>query len=144
LAQAAGIAYGTHEPASWICFVEAKCFSDCSPAVSYDPLRNQLAQVIENALCFQHEGEFPERVFFTLLTPRFFKEHPNSRLYGYKMREYADPEKLLADIELSRILVRNDAGYLYPQNLRERLKVLQLNWGCYEDMIEGEVRVRFM
>jgi hypothetical protein len=36
------IAYGPHEKDSWVCFVETKLLSDCSIAVSYDPLRNQL------------------------------------------------------------------------------------------------------
>jgi hypothetical protein len=134
---AAGIKYGPHEPGSWVCFVEAKCLSDCSTTVSYDPLRNQLARVIENLLCFQDNGKFPERIFFTLLTPRIFKENPNSRLYGYKMQEYEDKEKILEDIERCSIEKRDGGGFVYP-DMRQRLAQLRLNWVSYEDLLEPE------
>jgi hypothetical protein len=137
-ATAGGITYGPHEPESWVSFVEAKCLSDCSTTVSYDPLRNQIARVVENLLCFQAEGKFPERIIFTLLTPRVFLTNPNARLYGYKMREYEDREKILADIEQCRIPRREDTSYSYP-DLRERLKALRLNWVSYEELLEPEM-----
>lgn len=133
----AGIAYGPPQPGSWVCFVEAKCLSDCSTTVSYDPLRNQIARVIENLLCFQGEGQFPERLFFTLLTPRLFMQHPNARLYGYKMREYFDHEKLLTDIKQCCIPCRSNSGYIYP-DLLDRLGALRMKWVCYEDLLEPE------
>lgn len=133
-----GITYDPQQEGFWVCFVEAKCLSDCSTTVSYDPLRNQLARVIENLLCFQAEGKFPERIFFTLLTPRIFLKSPNARLYGYKMREYEDHEKILADIEQCRIPRREDSGYSYP-DLRGRLKALRINWVSYEELLEPEM-----
>lgn len=132
-----GIAYGPHEAGSWVCFVEAKCLSDCSTAVSYDPLRNQLARVIENLLCFQTDGKFPERLFFTLLTPRFFRQNWNARLYGYKMREYEDREKILADINQCKIEWRQGYGPDHV-DLRKRLAALRLNWVSYEELLEPE------
>jgi hypothetical protein len=117
--------------------VEAKCLADASGKVSYDPLRNQLARVIENVLCFQGDERLPDRLFFTLLTPRLFKDHPTARLYGYKMRDYEDPAKLLCDIETCSIPKRRDAGYAYP-DLVPRLDALTLNWVCYEDLLEPE------
>ena len=134
---AAGIKYGPQEPGSWVCFVEAKCLSDCSTTVSYDPLRNQLARVIENLLCFQDNGKFPERIFFTLLTPRIFKENPNSHLYGYKMQEYEDRGKILDDIEKCSIEKRGGGGFVYP-DMRQRLAWLRLNWVSYEELLEPE------
>ena len=136
-ATAAGIKYGPHQQSSWVCFVEAKCLSDCSTTVSYDPIRNQLARVIENLLCFQAEGKFPERIFFTLLTPRLFKQHPDARLYGYKMRHYEDRERSLADINQCHIERRVAAGYVYP-DLHSRLATLRINWASYEDLLEPE------
>jgi hypothetical protein len=132
-----GIAYRPYEPGSWVCFVEAKCLSDCSTTVRYDPLRTQLARVIENLLCFQGEGKFLERIFFTLLTPRLFKQHPHARLYGYKMDDYKDPEKIIADINRCKLPWRAGFG---PEHLdlRERLAALRLNWACYEDLMEPE------
>lgn len=132
-----GIAYGSHKKGSWVCFVEAKCLSDCSTTVSYDPLRNQLARVIENLLCFQGEGKFPEKLFFTLLTPRIFKENPETRLYGWKMQAYADFEKILEDVEKCRIPPRKYSAYMYP-DLRERLEALRIGWVSYEELLEPE------
>jgi hypothetical protein len=120
-----------------VCFIEAKVLSDCSSTVTYDPVRNQLARVIENLLCFQANGHVPERLYFTLLTPRFFQTNESSRLYGYKMREYHDHARLLADIEGCKILRRNDAAYHYPDSLEQRLQVLKLNWVAYEDILES-------
>jgi len=131
-ATAGGIAYGPHRPGSWVCFIEAKCLSDCSATVSYDPLRNQVARVMENLLCFQHDGHFPERLFFTLLTPRLLQRNESARLYGYKMCEYRnDPAAILRDIDTCCIEKRSDPGFVYP-DLSERLNVLRINWIAYE------------
>jgi hypothetical protein len=134
-ATGAGIEYGPHVPGSWVCFAEAKCMADCSSDVTYDPLRNQLTRVIENALTFQANGVFPEQVFFTLLTPRLFKDNPGARLYAYKMREYEDRKWLLHDLKLCRIPVRSGDGYVYP-DLAQRLDRLTLTWTTYEELLE--------
>lgn len=131
-----GIGNGPIESGSWVCFVEAKCLSDCSSTVTYDPLRNQLARVIENLLCFQGKDGFPEKLYyFTLLTPRLFKENRDSRLYGYKMREYQNRARLLDDIERYRIDKRGGPRYRYPE-LADRARVLKLNWITYEEILE--------
>ena len=77
---------------SWVCFIEAKLFSDCGISVTANPMRNQITRVIENLLCFNNNNNYEPDLFFTLLTPRDFYENPNSRLYGYKMREYSYPK----------------------------------------------------
>lgn len=135
----AGIAYQPQREGSWVCFIEAKCLADCSTDVSYDPVRNQLARVVENLLCFQGEGRFPEKLFFVLLTPRLFMNpYRTARLYGYKMDEYAvDVQSLLTDIRTCPIAVRNGKGYTYP-NLEERVQSLRLSWVAYEDLLEPE------
>lgn len=133
---ASGIAYGPHVPGSWVCFVEAKCLSDSSTRVAYDPLRNQLARVIENLLCFQSNGVFPERLYFTLLTPRLFMKHPASRLYGYKISEYLhDPSAVRRDIQTCCIPERNEPAHIYP-DLDRRLAALKINWVAFEDLLE--------
>jgi len=134
-----GIAYAKR-PGSWVCFVEAKFLSDCSTTVTHDPLRNQLARVIESLLCFQDtNGNYPERLYFTLLTPRHFlkPENKHSRLYGYKMDEYADQAALLGDIERCLIPERNRAEWGYP-DLKQRLLSLRRNWVAYEDIFDQE------
>lgn len=130
-----GIEYGPHERGSWVCFLEAKCLSDCSTTVTYDPLRNQLTRVIENLLCFQGGGNFPQRIFFALLTPRLFKDHPGARLYGYKMREYEDRGRLMEDIAGCCIAKRSQPDFVFPENLGERLAALRINWVTYEDLL---------
>jgi hypothetical protein len=132
----AGIAYGLPRPGSWVCFVEAKCLSDCSSATTYDPLRNQLARVIENLLCFQGGGGAPEQLYFTLMTPRLFLKNWGAHLYGYKMREYRERATLLADIERCSIEKRDGHGYHYPDSLAPRLEALKVRWISYEDVLE--------
>lgn len=129
---------------NWVCFVEAKLFSDCSTKVSYDPLKNQIARVIENLVCFQGNGNFPEKLFFTLLTPRLFKSNPKSRLYGYKMNDYEDNRNVIEDINLSRIEKRieerNLMNWSYP-DLTDRLKTLKIKWITYEEIFEKEYSI---
>lgn len=130
-----GIEYSHSNGSTWICFVEAKFFSDCSTVVKNDPLRNQIVRVIENLLCFQSEGKFPQKLFFTLVTPKFFKENPKSRLYGYKMEEYKDINYILRDIRLSNLENRMKKGWNYPDNIEDRARRLKTNWISYEDII---------
>jgi len=134
----AGIAYGAHREDSWACFVESKCFSDVSSTVSYDPRRNQLTRVIENALCFRGQGGAPAKLFITLLTPRVFMEDPfgrRSRLYGYKMDEYkGDPSAIRRDIDGCSIDWR-----VKGLNLDEAISRLHLNWVSFEDLLEPQL-----
>lgn len=133
-----GIEYNKNN--GWVCFIEAKLFSDCSTSTSYDPFRNQLARVIENLITFQDSNNtFPEKTYFTLLTPRIFKEQPYSKLYGYKYFEYQDIDKLLQEFELSPIGIRNTNSWKYPSNLQERLKSITLNWVTYEEIFEQAI-----
>ena len=130
--------------AGWVCFVEAKLFSDCSSGVLYDPFRNQLARVIENLITFQKVEKnklpsFPQKTFFTLLTPRIFKEHPHTKLYGYKYSEFQIKGALEKEFENCRIEKRNiENGWKYPDNIRKRLTTLKFNWVAYEDILEEE------
>lgn len=78
---------------SWI--IEAKVLSDISYLTSFDIIRNQLARNIDVMLCNElNETPLslrnPEKTVFSLLTPKIFKEKPNTRLYGIKMKEYID------------------------------------------------------
>jgi hypothetical protein len=91
--------------------------------------------VIENLLCFQGGGKFPERIYFTLLTPRLFLENPESRLYGWKMLDYEDYENILVDITQCRIPARQGSGFIYP-DLGKRLDALRINWVSYEELLE--------
>jgi hypothetical protein len=137
-----GIEFAISAPQPWVCFVEGKGpIRDCDFMTEYDLLRNQLERDIESLLYFQYPGRFPDRLFFTLLTPRRFKENPRSRLYGYRMTEYlANRNLIIADIERCTIPRRDDGNHEYPL-LRGRLDRLTLNWVAYEDILESALGV---
>lgn len=118
---------------TWIALCECKWYSDIDTRVSYDLHRNQLLRVIENALCFQGSGAFPERVHAVLVTPAVFRERAiKSRLYQYKLHEYrSDPATMLD--ELSSCCLRRSAAY--PVDLNARLKSLKLSWVTYQELL---------
>jgi hypothetical protein len=137
-----GIEYEYVEKGSWVCFVEAKLFTDCRSYITCDSLKNQIVHIIENLLCFQENGNFPEKLFFTLLTPRFFKEYPESRFYGYKIKEYVDVDKIINDIRRSKIPERHQQDWNYPDNLEERVKLLKINWITFEEILGDEYTIK--
>ncbi len=127
---------------TWICFVEAKWYSDISIDVTHDVERNQLARVIENALCFQSNRQLVDDVFVTLITPALFSpdrdgQRPFSRLYQYKFREYTGPEGVAAvcrDIENCCLEKRDQRAWAYPKDLADRAKKLKLRWVTYDQL----------
>ncbi len=119
---------------SWICFCEMKWNSDISTTVTYDLERNQLARVIENALCFQSDKhQYADEVTVTLVTPEmFYISKCKSRLFQYKYEEYAnDKRTVLLDLE-ECALKKYDKNWKYPDYLYERIRCLRLNWVTYE------------
>jgi len=125
-------------PKSWICFCEMKWYSDISKDVSYDIHRNQLARVIENALCFQSGAKYADKVYVTLVTPAAFKDaKTKSRLYQYKFDEYKEnPGRLVADLDKC-CLPRSDY-YDKPDRgeLNEWIERLSLNWATYDELFD--------
>jgi hypothetical protein len=84
---------------------EAKVLSDASCGIGFDVLRNQLARNIDVMLQPNPNLEKPlsqrrpERSCFVLLTPEIFRSHPESRLYGWLMRDYrSSPAALQRDL----------------------------------------------
>lgn len=133
-----GIAFdAARAGAGWCGFVEAKWLSDISCRVSYDPKRNQLLRVIENALTFQAEtGVLPGSVSVAILTPATFKRHPATRFYGLKFQEYsADKQAIERDLSSLSLAVATRPSWRYPPNMAERLSRLQLHWATYEDLL---------
>jgi hypothetical protein len=133
---------------NWVCFVEAKLFADCSTDVSHDPYRNQLARIIENLVTFQKRDHkhtlVPKHAYFTLLTPRNFKERPFTKLYGYKYFEYHDRQRLQHEFYLSELDKRNEERWKYPDDIGKRLSALKLNWVSFEDILEHELQIKDM
>lgn len=124
---------------SWICFCEMKWYSDISISVTHDIHRNQLARVIENALCFQKSGNYAEKVYVTLVTPSSFRNAPSrSRLYQYKFGEYNTNRTCLIDDLNACVLERNNQpDWSFPSDLTQRVKSLSLRWAIYDELLEN-------
>lgn len=126
-----------------ICFVEMKTWEDLQTSSTDNPKYNQLAKYIRAALIFQNAGIFPKEVHVTLVTPRFFKKNPKSRLYGYKFIEYAcpeiHPENITNDIELpiENEKIEDDWIKCDKDGMNERLPFLKLHWVAYEDILDA-------
>ncbi len=119
----------------WICFCEMKWDSDAQGSVTHDPNRNQLARVIENALCFQKLGHYAEDVFVTVVTPHGFKSVRT--LLRNKFEEYGDRDRLLGDLQACA-LEKNAATQVYPENMAERVREhLQVRWVSHDDLVRG-------
>jgi hypothetical protein len=137
-----GIEYGTGGKAGFVCFVESMFLSDCGSDSAKSPLRNHLAQTIENLLTFQGSGKLPGKTIFTLLTPRVFEIHRYARLYGYKYEEYRQFKNLDANLSECGVPRRQEPGWSYPANLAERFQTLSLHWSTYEDVLEAVYGLR--
>ncbi|MBN1369075.1 MAG: hypothetical protein JW954_02415 [Dehalococcoidaceae bacterium] len=124
---------------TWVCFCEMKFNSDIASGTTQDCHRNQLLRVIENALCFQASECFADKLFVTLVTPAVFKnQEPKNRLYQYKYEEYKnEPAVILQELDKCRYGPRQQTGWLYPSNMKERIKKLELNWVTYEDLFDN-------
>ncbi len=118
----------------WICFCEMKWNSDISESVEHDAGRNQLARVIENALCFHKSGRYADSAYVALVTPAVFREQRSERrFYQSKFREYvADYANILNDLNSG--LPKRDH---YPASIKERLKTLTLRWITFDDMFSS-------
>lgn len=71
----------------WVCIAESKWHHDIRPKSTSKTGINQLLRIIEHSL-FLHDkkGNFPEKVYVTLVTPRYFKES----LGKHSDRDYYD------------------------------------------------------
>ncbi len=125
-----------HGPQSWICFCEMKWDSDISLCVTYDPKRNQLARVIENALCFQDGIRYSDEVHVALVTPAIFKlPDSESRSYQGMFRGYeSDRGKLQHDLDTCRLEKRDSVDWKYPANIGDRIYGLNLIWPTYDEL----------
>jgi hypothetical protein len=117
---------------------EFKWCSDISIDVTYDRHRNQLARVVENALCFQGGERFPNRVHVTLVTPAVFLDRSiRSRLYQYKFPEYDKcHDQLIAEFNACRLSKRDEDSFRYP-DLTQRITCLHLHWVSFQSLREA-------
>lgn len=109
---------------------EAKVLSDASTGVKFDVLRNQLIRNLD-VMLDEHpklapplKARQPDWTLFVLVTPRLFKNHPHSRLYGRLIEEYrSDPQALQRDLPH-----RKDTDF---EGLSKRI-----GWLTFEDINE--------
>jgi len=124
---------------SWVCFCEMKWRSDISYRVTYDINRNQLARVIETALCFQKAGTYAQEVYVNLVTPELFiGPSGKSRLYQYKFNDYqSDSSTLLYDLEQCILEINKQSDWVYPENMAQRIRSLKLIWCSYDELFRN-------
>jgi hypothetical protein len=120
----------------WVCIAESKWFDDIHANSKY-PEIYQLSQIIDHALLLHDkEGRFPERVYVTLVTPKYFKEKLgkySDRIYGEKYNEYKfEPEKLKTDLKLCPLPFLNHNFEV----LIHRIEALTLRWVTFEELLE--------
>jgi hypothetical protein len=122
------------EGKTWVGFVEVKLRSDLATHVKYDPFRNQLLRVVENAVTLRHADAMPRRVHVILVSPSVFKHHVGSRFYGYKFDEYDNHrEKILKDLGLLQLHPAHNID-LAP---RVSPDVLSFHWITLETIIRA-------
>ncbi|MGQ9573193.1 MAG: hypothetical protein ACUVV3_08425 [Dehalococcoidia bacterium] len=123
----------------WVCFCEMKWYADISVGVTYDPRRNQLARVIENALCFQSSGKYAEEVYVALVTPLIFRNAAlKSRLYQYKFEEYStNPAHLIDDLNGCLLDKNQQPDWVFPSDLAQRVAGLSLRWVTYDELFQS-------
>jgi len=126
-----------------ICLVECKWLSDLSTHTTHDPVRNQLARVIESAVTLQSFDAstqtilMPDDIHVTLLTPSWFRdEAPRSRFYGFLVEDYNfNTRRICEDIESCQIPARTrHLNWQYPNDLAQRVSKVRLHWVTYKDL----------
>lgn len=118
----------------WVCIVESKWY-DKSHFTKTPERINQLLKIIEHALLLHDdEGRFPNKVYVTLVTPRYFKERTGKyshRYYSDKYEAYKEPAKLEKDLRLCRLpFLKHNI-----ETLVSRTNALVLNWITFEELL---------
>lgn len=83
------------ETSDYIIPIEAKFMSDISYDVKYNPMRNQIARIID--VCLEEAKKKNKKVAFMLLVPKEFDN--SNRFYHYKMNDYQELQKLKDDLK---------------------------------------------
>ena len=120
----------------WVSIVESKWYDDIHANSNY-PKILQLSQLIEHALLLHDKaGNFPERVYVTLLTPQYFKNQEGpfaDRNYHQKFRKYISNRiELKTDLQLCPLtFLAHDLDTLFS-----RIDSLILRWVTFEELLE--------
>jgi hypothetical protein len=58
------------------------------------------------------------------------------------MNEYSKCDSIINDINISILAKRKQNGWVYPESeIKERVKLLKMNWISYEDILEREFNI---
>jgi hypothetical protein len=127
--------YQIRSNGDWVCICESKWFDDIHHNARF-PIILQFSQIIEHAILLHDKrGNFPDRVYVTLITPRYFKEKLgqfSERLYWEKYRDYTEDKKLLEDdLRLCPLpFLKYDTDMLIS-----RIYALKLRWVTFEELL---------
>lgn len=116
---------------NWVCICEAKWKAD----IHYDKKNkvNQLAKLIEHALLLRNQdGVHPERVYVTLITPKYFRDKPKEKNYQNISKYQEDKNLIVNDLQMCDLQFKNNVNYSF---LKERLSRLILNWVIFEELL---------
>ncbi|HPD60872.1 MAG TPA: hypothetical protein PKV48_03820 [Thermodesulfobacteriota bacterium] len=121
----------------WLCIAESKWFDDIHKNSRF-PETYQLSQLIEHAILLSDiNGEFPKRVYVSLITPRYFKERlgqfSRNKVYQSKYECYKSDKKSLEDDLRLCTLHFNEGCDL--ETLISRIDALRLNWVTFEELL---------
>jgi len=120
---------------NWICISESKFFDDIHQNSRF-PKIFQLSQLIEHALLLHNQkGDFPDRVYLTLITPQYFKGRLgefSKKIYWSKFNDYkSDRKHLEKDLQLCSLpFLKHDIDTLI-----RRIDALKLNWVTFEELL---------
>lgn len=120
----------------WVSIVESKWYDDIHANPKY-PQILQLSQLIEHALLLHDAaGNFPERVYVTMLTPQYFKNKEGpfaERNYQIKLEKYTSGTiELKTDLKLCPLTFLNHDTDI----LLGRINHLILRWVTFEELLD--------
>ena len=115
-----------------VCICESKWSEDIRFHQQF-PGINQLSQMIEHApLLHDKHGNFPERVYVTLITPQYVKKGSGVKAYSQIFNKYYSDRRLLEEDLRKCPLHFLDYD---TETLVRRVSHLRLNWVTFEELL---------
>ena len=120
---------------NWVCICESKWSDDIHQNKQF-PQIFQFSQLIEHAILLHDKrNNLPERVYVTLITPQYFRDHRSvfsKRDYWRKYHDYkSSNERLAEDLRLCPLQVLD-----YDiDKLLSRINMVKFNWVTFEELL---------